>query len=132
MRSYDVTVTALAIGATRKWTDNLISQHPVPGILARQRGVSRLVAHSALVRLAIIRCLNVEIGVGVGDAVRFAADLMRAPVEQGAAERRSVTIGHVSLSVDVIAIEHEVDARLREALESAPTLRRGRPALRSS
>ena len=44
MRSYDVAVASLAIDATSKWTDNILSQHAVLGVISARRGVARRIS----------------------------------------------------------------------------------------
>ena len=125
MRSYTVAVSALAIGAPHKWLDNLLSHFPVPDVGSERRGVARRIPHSALLHLALARELHLDLGVGVRDALALAADLLSSP--EGAVSRG----GHLRVTCDRLALEHAVGARLREALESAPAPRRGRPAARS-
>jgi hypothetical protein len=124
MRSYDVAFASLAIDAPVKWTDNLLSQHQVPDVLARRRGVARRIPHSALVRLGIVRELHVSLGIGVREALAMASELLAG--EGSAVLQR----GHLTVSVDRAALARSLDLRLRDALESAPTPRRGRPPMR--
>lgn len=127
MRSYDVAITSLAVHAPAKWTDNLLSQHHIEGVLSARRGVARRITHAALLRIAIIRKLGTEMGIGVTQAVHLAGQLLAS----GSAGAHSVTLGgHLTLSVDIAALQRELDARLNEILESAPTPRRGRPPAR--
>ena len=126
MRFYDVAMAALAIGAPQKWVDNLLSHHDVPNVVAARRGVARRIPHSALLHLALARDLHVEIGVSVRDALRLAAQLL------GTDDRPVHESGHVRVTFDRDGLERSLDARLRDALESAPTPRRGRPRGRAS
>jgi hypothetical protein len=72
-------------------------------------------------QLALARDLHVEIGLSVRDALRLAAELL-------VADGRAVHVsGHVRVTFDRVGLERALDARLRDALESAPTPRRGRP-----
>lgn len=125
MRSYSVAVSSLAIGAPLKWLDNLLSHFPLPEVGSERRGVARRIPHSALVRLALARELHIELGVGVRDALALAGDLLSS--SEGAVSRG----GHLRVTCDRRALELSVGARLRDALESAPAPRRGRPAGRS-
>ena len=121
MRSYDIAVASLAIDAPTKWTDNLLSQHAIPNVISAHRGIARRITHQALVRIAIVRQLHVRLGVSVADAVRLAAhvlDSWPAGVH---------TSGQLTLSIDLEALERQLDNRLADALESAPAIRRGRP-----
>lgn len=121
MRSYTVAVASLVIEAPVKWTDNLISQHSLPEVVSQCRGVARRISHPALVRLALIRQLHIGLGIGVAGAVQIAASLLDP---DGAAALGS---GAIRLTFDHRALEGEIQARLAEVLESAPTPRRGRP-----
>jgi hypothetical protein len=124
VRSYSVAVVSLAIGAPAKWTDNLIAHHDIPDVRSRARGVARGVAWAAVVRIAVIRELHIALGCGVREAVALSDALLREPVSQ-------VSVGRWStLGLDRRALEHDVQLRLAEVLESAPQPRRGRPVRR--
>jgi hypothetical protein len=121
MRLYSVAVTALAVGAPIKWTDNLIAQHPIPDVRSRSRGVARGVSWAGVVRIALIRSLHVRLGCGVREAVALSEGLLRSA-------EGTVTLGEqLTLAVDRDALERDVQRQLAEALESAPRPRRGRP-----
>jgi len=124
MRSYSVAISALATGAPHKWLDNVLSHFPVPDVTMERRGVARRVPHSALLHLALTRTLHVELGLGVRDALSLAADLLAG---DGHAVSRG---GHLRVTFDRPGLERAVSQRLRDALESAPAPRRGRPASR--
>lgn len=126
MRSYDVTIASLAIDAPTRWTDNLLSQHTLPDVISAHRGVARRISYPALMRLALIRQLHTRLGLGVGDAIRIASKLLDSG---GSSVHES---GQLRLSVDQPGLERTLDARLAEALESAPAPRRGRPSKKKS
>ena len=121
MRSYDVAVASLAIQAPPKWTDNLLTQHPIPHVITARRGIPRRITYSALVRIALIRQIHVSLGVSVADGVRIAAQIL----ESGSLGVYSS--GQITLTVDLKSLERELDERLAAILESAPMPRRGRP-----
>ena len=121
MPSYDVAVTSLAIDASLRWTDNVVTHHDIPGVSGSRRGVARKVSHHALFTLAVVRQLHLTLGMSVGDAVRMAPLLLADP------PRRVPDSGQLCVVLDRPALEREVERRLREALESAPAPRRGRP-----
>jgi hypothetical protein len=124
VRLYSVAVTALAVDAPVKWTDNLLSQHEIPNVQGRARGVARGVAWSAVVQIALIRELHLQVGCGVREAVALAADLLAAP--EGA-----LAVGdQLTLGFERDVFERALHARLADALESAPRPRRGRPPRR--
>jgi len=124
MRSYSIAVVSLAIGAPEKWTDNLIAHHDIPDVRSRARGVSRGVAWSGLVRIALIREIHLELGCGVREAVALAELLLRAPAGT------TVTGRWLTVAFDRATLEQELQRRLIDVLESAPRPRRGRPARR--
>jgi hypothetical protein len=121
VRLYDVTVAALAIDAPSKWVDNLLSHHKVPGILSARRGVARRISRAALMHLSLTRELHVELRLSVRDALTLAGQLLATT---GDPVHRS---GHVRVTFDRVTLERALDDRLRDALESAPAPRRGRP-----
>lgn len=124
MRSYDVAAASLAIQAPLKWTDNLLSQHLVDGVISARRGVARRISRIAILRIAIIRLLNADAGMSVTDSVRIASALLDS-------ETSVVPLAaHISIRLDRAAIERDLDARLQDVLESAPAPRRGRPPRR--
>lgn len=124
MRSYDVAVASLAIGAPRKWTDNVISQHRLPDIFSERRGVARRITHPGLIRLALVRELQMELGIGIADALIVADDVLREGSE-GVHHA-----GVITLQADLAALERRLTRQLEEVLESAPAPRRGRPPSR--
>lgn len=124
VRSYDVAVTALAIDAPLRWTDNALSLHDVPHVDSTHRGVARRVHYPALLHLAAARELHAELGLSVAEALRAAGELL-APGTDGVIRRR-----HLRVALDLAELERSVQQRLREALESAPVTRRGRPPQR--
>lgn len=124
MRLYSVALASLAADAPAKWTDNLLSHHEIPNVTCRERGVARGVSWSALVRVALIRELHLRLGCGVREAVGLAAALIDTPalVVDPA--------GTLSIAFDQPSFERMIQGRLREAMESAPRPRRGRPPRR--
>ena len=122
MRSYSVAVSALAIGSSQKWLDNTLSHFPVPHVASEKRGVARRIPHAALLHLALALELHQTLGLGVRDALTLAERLLHA--DDGAVSCG----GHLRVTCDRSKLEHELSHRLREALEFAPTPRRGRPA----
>ncbi len=126
MRTYDVAIASLAIDAPLKWTDNVLSQHPVPGVVAERRGVARKIPHSALLYLAVTRELHSELGLSVRDAMALAPRLLMNEVNGVHSG------GHLCVTLDRESLERDLGVRLRDALECAPTPRRGRPVRRAT
>jgi hypothetical protein len=124
VRLYSIAVTALAVDAPVKWTDNLLSQHEIPNVRGRARGVARGVAWSAVVQIALIRELHIQVGCGVREAVALSAELLAAP-------EGTLAVGdRLTLGFERDGFERALHARLADALESAPRPRRGRPPSR--
>lgn len=123
MRLYDVAVASLAIDAPPKWTDNVLSQHEIVGVAVARRGVARRIPHATLRHLALTRELHTTMGLGVRDALALAGELLSA----GAT---GVRRGPVHLGLDRRRLDEAIQRRLRDALESAPSPRRGRPPRR--
>jgi hypothetical protein len=121
MRFYSVAVAALAIDAPLKWTDNLLAHHAIAEVAHRQRGVARGISWHALVRLAVIRQLHVLLGCGVREAVALSGHLLDS------AHGSSLSVGALTILLEQDALERDLHARLKDALESAPRPRRGRP-----
>jgi len=124
MRLYSVALTALAIDAPQKWTDNLIAHHDLPDVRSQKRGIARGVSWQGLVRIALIRELHVALGCGVREAVALSDVLLRAPSGRAAIGRWS------TLGFERDTLEQDLQRRLADALESAPRPRRGRPPRR--
>ena len=120
MRMYDIALASAVIDAPIKWTDNLLSQQVVPGVISARRGVTRHFSYPTLVRLAIIRQLHTNFGTSVSDAVRIADALSESHSHHYAA-------GQLRLTVDTAALEQALHQRLQDALESGPARKRGRP-----
>ena len=121
MRLYSVAIASLAIRAPLKWTDNLLSQHAVPGVVAARRGIALRISRTGLLHLAIARELHVQLGLGVRDALALAIEFLAQDAGTPIAR------GSLLLQCDRAALVRTLDLRLRDALESAPNPRRGRP-----
>lgn len=121
MRSYSVAVAALALQAPLKWTDNAIAKHPIPSVLSERRGVARRVQFSALLVLAIARELQLEMGTPLGAALEIAHQVAAGGHPDG------VRRGALCIVVDLARLRDALEERLADAMESAPTPRRGRP-----
>jgi hypothetical protein len=126
VRLYSIAIASLAVPAPRKWTDNLLSQHLIPDVSHRNRGMARGISWQALVRICVIRELHQRLGCGVREAVALAADLLDSPSSP------ETKIGPISLALDRSSLERSLRERLSDAIESAPRPRRGRPKLRAS
>lgn len=127
-RVYDIAVAALALGVDRKWIDNLTAQHSIPGTEHFARGVPRRLSMRTLVTAALVRDLSRELGVPVTRGVELAVAFVRGQVATAPEARRLSST--ITLSIDIAALEREIEARLLSAMETAVPRRRGRPPLK--
>ena len=121
MRLYNVAVASVAIQAPEKWTDNLLTQHEVPGVQSRARGVARGISWPALVHIALTRDLHVRIGCSVRDALALAAALLASSANRVAAGP------HLTVTLGREEFEQHLHRQLADAIESAPRPLGGRP-----
>ncbi|MEJ7760175.1 MAG: hypothetical protein WKF55_11380 [Gemmatimonadaceae bacterium] len=126
MRAYTVATTAFALELPGKWVDNILSHFSIAGVKQSRQGVSRKLAPSAILILAIAARLIRDLRL----PTQVALDLASRLVEQGGAEARLVTAGGVALGMDVNAVARDVDAKLAQAVEVIPRPTRGRPPVR--
>lgn len=126
-RSYDVAAAALALGVEPKWLDNVLSHHEVPGVSSSRQGVSRAITPSGLLHLAVTRALGEGARVPIGAAIQLAGVLL-AGQERGVVETQVAPA--LTLRLDRVALTSALERRLVDAVEQAPTRRRGRPPRR--
>lgn len=119
-RSYHTKIAAFAADAEPKWVDNLLSHAAIPGVSGGTRGVSRRISATGIRHIALIHRLNRVAGFSVEAAVPLADRLLRTE-----AERAELGAG-LELQIDRLAFEREVEARVREAVESIVPAKRGR------
>jgi hypothetical protein len=123
MRAYTVAATAVTLGVTKKWVDNVLSHHRVPGVLQERQGIVRRVTPAGLLTLEIaaslVRALNLPIAQALETAVRLIA-------ARGTEIQLRAALS-IQISADVETITHELNTRLEKAIEISPTPRRGRP-----
>ena len=114
MRGYTVRAVAVTLGVPVKWVDNVLSHHRISGVSGGRQGVARrLSTHSVLTLEIALRLIN-AFGLPLPRAMELAAHLVSA---------RS---GRLTLA-DVDVIEGQVIDSLAQAVEIAPSPRRGRP-----
>jgi hypothetical protein len=120
MRLYDVAVASLVLRVERKWLDNLLSQHDVPGVSRSVQGAARQIPLRSLLIIALVRDLQRQLGLGVARGLVVAARLIG--VSHG-----HVRLGFALLSVDIPALERQLGDRLVDVMETIVPRRRGRP-----
>jgi len=122
MRAYTVAATAVTLGVTRKWVDNVLSHHRVDGVHQARQGILRRVTPSGLLNLEIALGLGRVLGIPIARALDISNDLM---VARGGEIQLSGP-SSITLRVDVDTMERALNARLEHALEMTPIPRRGR------
>ena len=123
MRAYTVAATAVTLGVTRKWVDNVLSHHRVDGVHQARQGILRRVTPTGLLNLEIALGLGRVLGIPIARALDISNDLM---VARGGEIQLSGPPS-ITLRVDVDTMERALNARLEHALEMTPIPRRGRP-----
>ena len=123
-RSYTVSTIAFALGVPRKWADNLLSRHALPGVDRSRQGVERRVTDDGLLAIEVARILNLELGVSMERAAAIARDAMSSRTPDG---MRFSTSSGLSLHFPVVEIERRLRERMMDALEATTRKRRGRP-----
>ncbi len=123
MRAYTVTATAVALGVSSKWVDNVLSHHRVPGVHQARQGIARRVTPAALLVLDITLRLVRSLGVPLPQALETAQRLVDAR------EGRIPLPGAASIQIraDMETLTNDLNGRLERAVEMSPTPRRGRP-----
>ncbi len=123
MRAYTVAATAVALGVSSKWVDNVLSHHRVPGVHQARQGIARRVTPAALLILDIALGLVRSLGLPLPQALETARRLIDARGDvvalTGAAS--------IQIRADVEALREDLNVRLERAVEMSPTPRRGRP-----
>ncbi len=118
-RGYTVTTVGLALGASSKWVDNVLSHHSVPGVTQGTQGVARRISTVGVFYLALIHRLSEELQMPIQvalDGARILADQDFWHVGTG-----------LSFRLDRETALHFLEGRLESAVEAAPLPRRGRP-----
>lgn len=121
-RAYTITAAALALGTSTKWLDNVLSHHHVPGVAQERQGVSRRLTVEGLLVLGLAVLLIQELGLPTPKAIMLAEDLAnnagRYVAQQG-----------LNVGIDLPSFRTQLLKSLENAVEIAPTPKRGRPPL---
>ena len=123
MRGYTVTATAVALGVSQKWVDNVLSHHHVVGVHQARQGIARKVTPAALLVLDVTLKLVSSLGIPLPQALEIAGSLVDAK-EEGIALSGEAAI---QIRADVESLTDDLNTRLERAVEMSPTPRRGRP-----
>jgi hypothetical protein len=123
MRAYDVGATSVTLGVNRKWLDNVLSHHRVPGVLQERQGISRRVTPAGLLRLEVSAILSRTMSIPIGQALELAGHLIAA----NGSETPVAGAPSIRIAADIDAIVRELEDRLGRAVEMSPSPKRGRP-----
>lgn len=120
-RLYHIEVAQHAVGADKKWVDNLLSHFEVPGVERARQGIARRISSRGIYHIALIHRLNSELGISVSSALPLATRLL-------ASHAGRVGVGlWLELEVDLPSMQHGLDRLIEEASEISAPARRGRP-----
>jgi hypothetical protein len=119
-RSYTIVTAALALGVSTKWLDNTLSHFRVPGVHQERQGIARRLSVDAILTLAAAILLAGELGIPIGRGLELAMNAVAAggPI---------ATDPRLQVSIDLLALQLDLQKRLEHAVEVAPLPRRGRP-----
>lgn len=123
MRAYTVAATAVTLGVSKKWVDNVLSHHRVNGVHHARQGILRRVTPAGLLTLEIALALGRTLGIPIAYALEISNELIAT--REG--ELQLPGPPSITLRVDIEAMERTLNARLERALEMTPVPRRGRP-----
>ena len=123
-RTYSVRAVSLALRVSDKWTDNLLSRHPLPGVERSRQGIERRINDEGLLAIEFARILNLELGVSMERAAAIARDAMNARTR---GETSFATPSGLSLHFPNADIERRLRERMMDALEATARKPRGRP-----
>lgn len=120
-RTYHVDIAQYAAKSDRKWIDNLLSHHTVPGVAGGTQGVARRIGIDGIHHISLIRRLTREAGFATAGAVSIARRLL-------ATDSAHVSLmPGLELEFDRPRFERDVDQLIAEGVEAVQPPRRGRP-----
>lgn len=123
MRAYTVAATAVTLGVSKKWVDNVLSHHEVFGVHQARQGILRRVTPAGLLSLELALSLGHVLRVPIARALEISNDLIAA----NGGEVQLAESPSISLRADVEAMARALNTRLEHALEITPIPKRGRP-----
>jgi hypothetical protein len=123
VRAYTVATTAVTLGVSTKWVDNVLSHHRVPGVLQQKQGIARRVTPAGLLALEIGVSLGRALAIPIAQALEIANQL----IETKGSVIQLPSTPFIRVVADVEAITGELNTRLERAVEITPNPRRGRP-----
>jgi hypothetical protein len=123
MRAYTVAATAVTLGVSKKWVDNVLSHHRVNGVHQARQGILRRVTPDGLLALEIALHLGRALSVPIAQAL----DISHGLITTGGGEIQLPGSPSITLRADVDAMARALKPRLERALEITPIPKRGRP-----
>ena len=120
-RAYTIATAALALDIPVKWLDNALSHNQIRGIHQERQGVARRLTVEGLLILAIAATLVKELGITLTAALEFAEGIAMS------AGTYTSPAG-VRIQLNLEALNARLLERLANAVEIAPSPKRGRPA----
>jgi hypothetical protein len=123
MRAYTVAATAVTLGVSKKWVDNVLSHHRVNGVHQTRQGILRRVTPAGLLTLEIALTLGRALGIPIAPALDISHRLISARGE----EIQLPGSPAITLRADLDAMARGLNPRLERALEMTPIPKRGRP-----
>jgi hypothetical protein len=118
-RAYTAATVALALRASSKWVDNVLSHNHVSGVAQKAQGVSRRISVQGVLEMALARTITESLGSPLSRALEIARRLLASG---------SLALGEgAELSVDLPAVQARIHQQLELAVEIAPIPKRGRP-----
>jgi hypothetical protein len=123
MRAYTIAASAVTLGVSKKWLDNVLSHHRVPGVFQSKQGIPRRITPPALLALEIAARLGRGFAIPFAEALEIATQLIES--QEDAIELPEALL--IRFSANVEAISRELNDRLERAVEMSPNPRRGRP-----
>jgi hypothetical protein len=119
-RAYTVATSALALGVSGKWIDNVLSHNKVLGIRQERQGIARRLSVEGLLVLALSALLIHGLGLSTAKAVVVAERILKG-------NGRYVAGEGLTIEIDLAGLQASLLERLESAVEIAPIPRRGRP-----
>ena len=120
-RAYTIATAALALDIPAKWLDNTLSHNQIRGVHQERQGVARRLTVEGLLILAIAATLVKELGIALAAALEFAEGMAMSTGTH-------TSPAGVRIQVDLEALNARLLERLANAVEIAPSPKRGRPA----
>jgi len=120
-RAYTIATAGLALGIPVKWLDNTLSHHQIRGIHQEHQGVARRLTIEGLLTLAIASLLINELGVTLASALELAQGISMS-------DGIHTSPAGVRIQLDLEALKVRLLEQLANAVEIAPSPKRGRPA----